>query len=296
MIRAEGLAFRRGSKEILRGIDLHVKRGESAVLVGPNGAGKTTLLRILSGELAADGGAVAVDGVPLAASGLADLARRRAVLCQDTAVPFSFRVKEIIGLGLMPWNAVVLDPAPLVDEVARETDVLHLLDRDIMSLSGGERQRVQLARALVQLLPGGYRGKLLLLDEPMSALDLGQERRVVKLLARLREEGLTVVSVMHDLNTALEMADRVCILHEGRMLADTSPFDPALPARLSLAFDTPLVSHGQPGRRTPLVLPATEVAPEGLPHPIAFPSKHEHHDPPSGPGRTRLKLARPAGS
>lgn len=293
---ASNICFRRNQKDILSGIDFKVKRGHSAVLVGPNGAGKTTLLRILSGDLSPDTGNVALNGTDLAATSLEKQARNRAVLCQETSVPFSFRVHEIIALGLLPWASIVRNAQPLVEEAAAATDVMHLLHRDIMSLSGGERQRVQLARALAQLSPGGYAGKLLILDEPLSALDLGQERRVVQLLRDLRAQGLTVISVMHDLNPALEIADQVCILREGRLLASCSPFDPELPDKLSLAFDTPLVSQVQAGRRVPLILPSVEAeAKDDLP--LKKPSNnHDYHTSPPIPNRSRLQVVRPTES
>ena len=163
----------------------------------------------------------------------------------------------MIALGLTPWSLSHSEAEDIISLVSELTDVRHLLERDIQTLSGGERQRVQLARALAQLWPGELTEQALLLDEPLSALDMGQQSRTLALLQKLRERELTIVCVMHDLNAALSCADRLLVLKDGALISDEHPRRLDLPLLLSQTFETPLeqVNHGS--RETPIIVPVT---------------------------------------
>ena len=256
MIAAFELTVQRKRKRLLDGVSCALEQGTTSVVVGPNGAGKSTLLRALAGDLRPTSGAVTWEGEPLDAYPVRSLARRRAVVMQDTGVPFSFLVAEVIALGGAPWGLSLVELGEVLTEAAACVDVAHLLDRDVRSLSGGERQRVQLARALAQLLPGSLEGAALLLDEPLSALDVGQQQRMLELFGELRARGLTLLAVMHDMNAALQCADHVIALKAGRLLAAGAALDLDLGELLTEAFDTPMCVQPRPGGRGPLVLPA----------------------------------------
>lgn len=255
LLTATGVDVALQSKPILRDVEVVLERGCTTALLGPNGAGKSTLLRVLAAELAPSRGRVALEGTPLASFDARTLARRRAVVTQDTAVPFAFLVAEVVGLGTIPWGLAPAQAARIVERAARMADVAHLLERDVRTLSGGERQRVQLARALAQLLPGALEDQLLILDEPFSALDIGQTQRMLALVDELHGRGLTVLTVMHDMNAALQCAQRVVLLDAGRVCAAGDPSNLDLGGLLSTTFATPLTVHARHDR-APLVFPA----------------------------------------
>lgn len=236
MIRARGLAAVRGGREVLRGVDLTVRPGEVVALVGPNGAGKSTLLGVLAGLLAPHAGTVDWLGRPLADWGVAGLARQRALLAQRADLAFDLTVAEVVALGRYGHGADRDDAARVARALGRVA-ASALAGRRYTALSGGERQRVQLARALCQLdgvIPG-----LLLLDEPTSAQDLGQQQRVLALARGAALAGHAVVVVLHDLNQAAAVADRLVLLAAGRPVAVGPPRDVLQPDRLARVFGVP---------------------------------------------------------
>ena len=208
---------------LLRNIDLQLPPGQVGAILGPNGAGKSTLLGILAGLIAPQHGRVMLDGQPIGPAQMPVLARRRAVLPQETQVAFDFSVREVVKLGRYPHR---LQPSQhetkILSAAMTLTDVLHLADRPMAWLSGGERLRVQLARVLAQIwepVPHDA-SRWLLLDEPTAALDLYHQHSV---LGTVREwahsQGVGVLMVLHDLNLALRYADQAWVLQQGRLVA-----------------------------------------------------------------------------
>lgn len=233
MIRARGIGLRRGGREVLRGVDLAVAPGEVLALLGPNGAGKSSLLGVLSGRLRPHAGEVCLLDRPMPAWGASALARRRAVLSQAVEVPFDLAVAEVVGLGRHAHGRDRHDAA----RVARALASVGLSAfglRPYRSLSGGERQRVQLARALCQL--DGVTPGLLLLDEPTSAQDVGQQQRLLDRIRGIAASGRAVVVVLHDLNHAAAVADRVLLLAGGRPVAMGAPAEVLTADRLARVF------------------------------------------------------------
>lgn len=209
-------------REVLRGLDLALARGELVALLGTNGSGKTTLLRTFAGTLAPDRGTVLFDGRAVGDWRRQALAQRIAVLPQQLELPAGFRVAELVAMGRAP-HARRLFASSAEDEraIARallDADAAELADRPADELSGGERQRLLVAMALAQ------EPDLLLLDEPTLHLDLAHQVALLGAIGRLRDQrGLTVLAVLHDLNLAAAFAPRVAILDEGRVVADGSP-------------------------------------------------------------------------
>jgi iron complex transport system ATP-binding protein len=221
-IRLEGVVagYRatNGERRVLEGADLELREGELVALLGPNGSGKTTLLRVVAGVHAPTAGTVELFGRPLASWSRPELARAVAVLPQSTELPDGFRVSEVVNLGRIPHATRAFGAAPdderAVADALRDADAADLADRPVRELSGGERQRVLLALALAQ------EPRLLLLDEPTLHLDLAHQLGLVRLLRRLRtSRRMTVLAVLHDLNLAAGLADRVLLLRDGRLVA-----------------------------------------------------------------------------
>jgi vitamin B12 transport system ATP-binding protein len=203
-------------KERLAPIDLDVQAGELVHVVGPNGAGKSTLLNVLAGLLPASG-AIQLSGQPLAQLNGAALAQQRAWLPQQQPPPGQMPVWHYLRMHLLQ---VTPETDALLQQILELLGLQDKLMRHLTQLSGGEWQRVRLAAVVVQIHPAiNVRGRLLILDEPMSALDVAQQRAVDTLLWQLRQAGIAVVASGHDLNHSLRHADRVWLMHQGTMVA-----------------------------------------------------------------------------
>src|SRR5262245_43997808 len=180
MLETRGVWVEAGGHALLENVDVTVAPGRITVLIGPNGAGKTTLLRVLSGEIGPTRGEARLDGEALGAFSAAELARRRAVVPQASAVSFPFTVREVVMLGVTVPGFPMSDAAVhhRVDAALDAVDLMPFADRFYQTLSGGERQRVHIARAMCQLAAAAHRQaetRCLLLDEPTASLDLGHQ-------------------------------------------------------------------------------------------------------------------------
>lgn len=219
---AENLACTRSGRTLIDGVSLSLSQGELVALIGPNGAGKSTLLRLLTGYLKPDGGRCVLAGKDLGEWPVQALSRHRAVMRQHTRPGFDWPVDAVIGMGRAPWSQQ--PEASIVHDVMALTGCLPLAGRQYNALSGGEQQRVQLARALAQLWRDGSPRGWLFLDEPTSALDLYHQQHLLRLLKSLTGKGhLHVCVVLHDLNLAALWADRILLLHNGRLVSHGTP-------------------------------------------------------------------------
>lgn len=253
-------AIRRGVPVplVLRGISVVVPHGSVVGLLGPNGSGKTTLLKVLSGTLAPTAGTILLDGTPLGSYSRRALARRLAVVPQDTHTAFDYTVLDMVLMGRYAW----LGPFELEGPDDRDaalaaleaTGTSHLASRLFPTLSGGEKQRVVIASALAQLdIRNGLRAgssetrrPLLFLDEPTASLDLRYQLECATLLERLHEQhDVTMVLSTHDLRLVQAICDSVVLLREGRVLAAGPTAEVLSPAAVSALYDvdTPLVEQ-----------------------------------------------------
>ncbi len=220
ILEARGLTFRygRGDRPAVDAVDLTLAPGELVAVVGPNGSGKTTLLRLLLGVLLPERGEVVVQGRPVPEWDRRELARVLAVMVQREEPAFPLRVREAVMLGryphLGPLGAPRAADLAAVERALSRCDVSELAERWTASLSGGEWQRARIARALAQ------EPQALVLDEPTANLDLGHEMQLFELVAELaHQDGLAALVVTHHLNLAARYADRVLVLHRGRVAA-----------------------------------------------------------------------------
>lgn len=221
----------------LEGIRLDVASGSSLALVGPNGSGKTTLLRLAAGELVASSGRIETCGLDPARAPRRELARRVAVVAAHASVGFGYTVEEVVLMGRAPWlDGYALETAEdleVASSAMQAMDVAHLAHRVFDSLSSGEKQRAAVARALAQ------QPELVLLDEPGAFLDIKHQVELYDvLLERSRAMGLTVVSVLHDLNLAALYFAEVAMLHGGRIFAHGAPDDVITYANVRAVFET----------------------------------------------------------
>jgi iron complex transport system ATP-binding protein len=225
LLRGEGLHARhRGAeREALRDVWLGIDAGELVALVGPNGSGKSTLLATLGRHLDRTAGRLLWRDVEIPRRGSRRAwARQVAFLPQEPQAPAGISVEALVGRGRHPhrptWSGESPTDRAAVARALRLLDLLEVRNRSVETLSGGERRRAWLAMVLAQ------EAQVLLLDEPMSGLDLAQRLEVEGLLRRLvREENKAILVVLHDLTEALRCADRVAVVHRGRLYVAGAP-------------------------------------------------------------------------
>ena len=234
-LRLAGIEVDYGDGPALAGFDLQVEPGEWVALLGPNGAGKSTALGVMTG-LVTHTGTVTIAGQDPGTWNPRSWARSVALVPQRPIIPAGLTVSDYVLLGRtahMPRFGVedATDLA-VADDALTRLDLHQFATRDVLNLSGGELQRVVLARALVQQAP------LMLLDEPTAALDVGHGQQVLELVDELRrEQGLTIVSAMHDLTLAGQYADRLVMLAGGRVVAEGRPADVLTADTISTHYD-----------------------------------------------------------
>jgi iron complex transport system ATP-binding protein len=235
MLELKDVLVQLGRRRVLSGVSLSARPGELLAICGANGAGKSTLLKAILGEVPATG-TVRLNGLEVARTRPATLARLRAVLPQDSGVAFGFTLGEIIRMGREAGDFAT---RPEVDSLA--LSAVGLQGRggeDIRNLSGGEGQRGHLARALAQVWePVGPQGpRWLMLDEPVASLDLGHQLQVMRLARSYADAGGGVVAIMHDLNLSAMFADKMAFLIAGKLAAVGPPDEVVTERMLEQAF------------------------------------------------------------
>jgi iron complex transport system ATP-binding protein len=242
---------------VVRGLSLAVPDDGLVGILGPNGSGKTTLLRLLAGTRLPQRGSVALDGVALHSLPRADIARRIAVVPQETHLAFDYTAAEVAMMGRYAHLGTFEIEGPIdhaiVDDAMAATGTAHLGTRAFATLSGGEKQRVIIAAALAQLSHrDGRRGsRVLLLDEPTASLDLGYQLEVATVLERLHgESGLAVVMSTHDLNLAASICRTLVLIQDGRVLASGPTGDVLTTEHVRTLYgvDADIIEHSS-GRR-----------------------------------------------
>lgn len=254
VIEIASLGFSFGRVQVLRDISVNVERGEYLSIIGPNGAGKTTLLKCINRILTGAAGEIRVMGRPLAAYRQAELARLVGYVPQAGGRVFPFSVYELVLMGrypyLSPFTSVGRRDRDAVDRSLEVTRTAGLARRRYHTLSGGERQRVQIAAALAQ------EGDILLLDEPTTFLDPHHQAEIFEILHRVNaEQGVSVLAVTHDVNSAALSSHRILALREGAC-AYLGPADGVMNNEtLSRLYgkDFLFVSHPLSGR--PMIVP-----------------------------------------
>jgi len=243
MIELDHVSAGYDGTDIVRDVSLALPKGELTALIGPNGSGKSTLLKAMAGLLPASGG-ILYDGVPLCSLKREERAKLVSFLPQQRDVP-DIRARTLVEHGRYPHlgfsKKLGEKDRVLVDRAVALTHTEGLMEHPMAALSGGERQRVYLAMLLAQ--DCGY----LLLDEPLTYLDIGAQLETLSLIRELRALGKTVVMAIHDLPQAFSFADSVCLLQRGEAVCFGPPDDPAWPERAGAVFGVRIAASGGDG-------------------------------------------------
>lgn len=258
MIEANHIGIRKSGRWILRKAGVKVRAGELVALIGANGAGKSTLLKAVAGEVAPEEGTVSINGQLLADWPAAGLAKVRGVLSQSVQLPFSMPVIDLVEMGRYPYQGQ--EPGGRIQEIARhclrQVGLSGYEARDICTLSGGEQQRAQLARVLAQVYRDeAAQERFLLLDEPTASQDIAQKQQLLSLLRKLANEaGLGILTILHDLNLAMQYADRVVLLRGGHLLKSGPPEAVLTPEGIAQGFGLKARVVHTPGEAWPHIL------------------------------------------
>lgn len=239
---------------LLEAIDLHFETGQVHGLVGHNGSGKSTLLKLLARQRCASSGQVSLDDRAVGDWGSRAFARRVAYLPQSLPDTHNLTARELVAFGRYPWHGLLgrmsrRDHAEIARAMAR-TQTETFADRRVESLSGGERQRVWLAMLLAQ------GSDHLLLDEPLSALDIAHQVETMNLVRELSHDlGLSVIVVLHDVNMVARYCDRLIALRAGRLLAQGAPRELMNTSMLESIYGVRMdvVAHPDDGRAVAIV-------------------------------------------
>lgn len=246
MIRVEDLRCGYPERQVIRGISFQVEPGEFVGILGPNGSGKTTLVLALSGVLPIQNGHIEILESPLEQLKSVERAKRMAAVAQDAALHFPFSCREVVRMGRYPhqkrWQAETVYDAEKVEWALEITDSQKLADRLITAISGGEKQRIMMARALAQETP------ILLLDESTSAMDIHRKLQIFRILEELNQKhGVTILTVLHDINLAALFCRRMIFLKGGRVVADGPPESVLTSETLETVYQNKAIVQEVPG-------------------------------------------------
>jgi iron complex transport system ATP-binding protein len=263
ILEAHSVSLAIGGATLVDGVDLRIKAGEMVAVVGPNGAGKSTLLRMLSGDLRPTKGRIELRQRDIHLYAPRVLAHHRAMLSQHVNVTFPFTVEEIVHMGAGDTGRAAAQQ--LVDAALGEVGLAHFSHRQLPTLSGGEQQRAHFARVLVQLACGEQQHGpgLLLLDEPTSSLDMRHQIDLVETARRRAQNGTAVIAVLHDLNLAMRFADRIVLLHRGKLAIDGARAEAITAETIRQIFEVDVTIDYTDGG-VPFLLPQT-MRPAGPP-------------------------------
>ncbi|MEF3302726.1 ABC transporter ATP-binding protein [Paenibacillus sp. GYB003] len=282
---AEKLHIAYGDKTIVDRLDLSVPEGRVSALVGANGSGKSTILKTMARIMKPQKGGVFLDGKSIHQMQTKEVAKRLAILPQNPVAPEGLTVSELVSFGRFPhqrgFGSLGKEDKDMVAWALDVTGMTGFSDRPIEHMSGGQRQRAWIAMALAQGTD------ILFLDEPTTFLDMAHQLEVLKLLERLnREEGRTIVMVVHDLNHATQYAHHIVAIKQGQVVYEGAPADVVHPEMLKDVF----------GIRADVIVDPRTGAPLCLPYGLAGEDEPAAYDAPRAGRKPESANASPSAS
>ena len=257
MLKAIDINYSIGKKQILKGITVDFNPGEFAMILGPNGSGKSSFLKIFSGETNKFSGTIVYDDTKIQHLSKEKLATYRAVMSQQPELSFPLTVEEVVMMGRYPHFS--FSPGKKDFTICNEViDLMNLHDfkeRNYITLSGGEKQRVQYARVLAQIWEKPVKGnRYLFLDEPLNNLDIKYQQEFLQIAQSLKTPDTVLIAVMHDINLAIQHADKLLFFKEGELKAHGSPKEILSEALIENVFGVQTVIINNPVTNNPLLI------------------------------------------
>lgn len=225
MIKVENINYSVVKKEILKDVSISFESGKIHAIAGPNGAGKSTLFKLLGQEIKANAGSIWFDQLEAISENRKKLSKCRALLSQQASLSFPLRVWEVVLMGRYPHYSTkpTATDEKIVEEALEAFSLGDFADRNFLTLSGGERQRVHFARSFAQVWQEGDLPRYLLLDEPLTFLDIRYQLSFFDYLRKFITPSTTVIAIIHDLNQVVQYCDIVHILNRGKLVASGEP-------------------------------------------------------------------------
>ena len=257
MLKTTGIYYSIGKKLILSDINVEFHPGEFNMILGPNGSGKSSFLKIFSGEVNHFEGTVLYANRKIRDIKKEELAKIRAVMSQQPELNFPLMVDEVVMMGRYPhfsFNPNKKD-ITICNEVMERMNLQAFRDRNYLTLSGGEKQRVQYARVLAQIWEKPANGcRYLFLDEPLTSLDINYQQEFLQIAREFTRNDTVLIAVMHDINLAIQFADKLFFLKEGELVAQGKPIDILSEALIEKVFDVQTAIINNPVTNSPLVV------------------------------------------
>jgi iron complex transport system ATP-binding protein len=257
MLSTNNIQYSIGKKQILNNVSAEFLPGEFNMILGPNGSGKSTFLKIFSGEINEHKGKVLYNGKNIVHEKKENLAKYRAVMSQQPELSFPLMVDEVVMMGRYPhfkFNPNKKDEL-ICNEVIERMQLSAFKERNYLTLSGGEKQRVQFARVLTQIWEKPANGcRYLFLDEPLASLDINYQQEFLQIAREFAKEGTVLIAVIHDINLALQYADKLFFLKEGKLAAHGKPSEIITEQLVKTVFDVKASIINNPITNQPLVI------------------------------------------
>lgn len=220
LLQTKNLNYKVNNTEILKDVNISIEKQDMCAILGPNGAGKSTLVEILSKMKDKTSGDVIINSNKIENYKIKEFAKKVAYVPQIINFDYEFTVQDVVLMGVNPYKKLLEDYNNKDIEQAyiamKKTNIFDLKDRSIVNLSGGERQRLAIARALMQ------KTDIIILDEPISNLDIYQQLEILNLLQTLNKDGKTIICVIHDINAAIKYFKTVILMEQGQVIKQGS--------------------------------------------------------------------------
>jgi len=238
-IQIENLTIQVGDQTIVNKASFKAASKQVTTIIGQNGAGKSSLLKAIIGDIPYQFGDILLNGKPLTSKNHVSQATSMAFLPQFSLLNFPYTVEEVIALGRTPHKTGYAIDMQIVDECLTSVNLQDFKQRLYPKLSGGEKQRVQLARVLAQIWreQDSQAPRVLILDEPLTALDLGHQQSLLQFLKAFCHKNVTILMVVHDINTAARYSDHLVVMKNGEIFTEGSPKQVMDKAMIDKAFD-----------------------------------------------------------
>lgn len=240
------ISFSLNSTFRIENINIDVIKGNMLGIIGPNGSGKTTLIKLIAGIFKPNTGTILLNGQNIHRLKQRELACIRAYVPESIDLPFDYTVYEIVSIGRYPYSGALLElnnkDKQVIDSALTLTDTEKLVNRRFFTLSIGEKQRVMLAMAIAQ------EPELLLLDEPISHLDIGHQLSFINTLKNLNAKGMTIIIAMHELPIAIQFLERICLINNGKIIKIGQPDNKELIDKIKSVFGITDERFITPGR------------------------------------------------